>query len=68
MTLRLSLFFKEVYDKIGSELRVRIGDVIPYEELAGLDRKDLLERLRAAVYALEEHTPNPPRRRRKRKT
>ena len=29
MTLRLSLFFKEVYDKIGSELRVQIGDVIP---------------------------------------
>ena len=46
MTFRLSLFFKEVYDKIGSELHVRIGDVIPYSELDGMDRTKLMEHLR----------------------
>ena len=52
LTLRLSLFFKEVYDKIGSDIYVRIGDVIPYKDLDGLDRKDLMEHLRKATYAL----------------
>ena len=64
MTLRLSLFFKEVYDKIGSEIRVRVGDVIPFEKLADLDRKEFMEFLREATYALATHAPNPPRRRR----
>jgi putative hemolysin len=45
MTLRLSLFFKEVYDKIGSELHVRIGDLIPYSDLDGMDRTKLMEHL-----------------------
>jgi putative hemolysin len=70
MTLRLSLFFKEVYDKIGSEIRVRIGELIPYEKLAGLDRKEFMAYLRDVTYALAEQTPNPPkpkRLRRKRK-
>ena len=58
MTLRLSLFFKEVYDKIGSEIQVRVGDVIPYTELEKLDRKDLMEHLREATYALGANLPN----------
>ena len=37
MTLRLSLLFKEVHDKIGSEVHVRIGDIIPYERLATIN-------------------------------
>jgi putative hemolysin len=52
LTLRLSLFFKEVYDKIGSEIQVRVGGVIPYKELEHLDRKNLMEYLRKATYAL----------------
>jgi putative hemolysin len=51
-TLRLSLFFKEVYDKIGSEIHVRLGTPIPYSELAGLDRKAFMEHLRARTYEL----------------
>jgi putative hemolysin len=58
MTLRLSLFFKEVYDKIGSELRVRIGDVIPFSELAHLDRTKLMEHLREKTYALGASIPH----------
>jgi putative hemolysin len=54
LTLRLSLFFKEVYDKIGSEIHVRIGEIIPYKDLNTLDRKDLMEHLRKATYALGE--------------
>jgi putative hemolysin len=58
MTLRLSLFFKEVYDKIGSELRVRIGHLIPYSELAHLDRAKLMEHLRQQTYALGAAIPH----------
>jgi len=58
MTLRLSLFFKEVYDKIGSEIHVRIGEAIPYTELEKLDRKDLMEHLRKATYALGANLPH----------
>src|SRR5882672_10519061 len=58
MTLRLSLFFKEVYDKIGSELHVRIGEVIPYAELAHLDRTNLMEHLRSATYKLGASIPH----------
>jgi putative hemolysin len=57
LTLRLSLFFKEVYDKIGSEIRVRIGEIIPYKDLSSLDRKDLMEHLRKATYALGAGMP-----------
>jgi putative hemolysin len=58
LTLRLSLFFKEVHDKIGSEIQVRIGGVIPYKELEHLDRKDLMEHLRKATYALGADLPH----------
>ena len=58
MTLRLSLFFKEVYDKIGSELHVQIGEVMPYSELESLDRTKLMEHLRAATYKLGTSIPH----------
>jgi putative hemolysin len=58
MTLRLSLFFKEVYDKIGSEIHLRVGQLIPYEDLAKLDRKAFMEHLRKATYALGEGLPH----------
>jgi putative hemolysin len=52
MTLRLSLFFREVYDKIGGDIHIRIGKVIPYADLERLDRKILMEHLRKVTYAL----------------
>ncbi len=58
LTFRLSLFFKEVYDKIGSEIHVRIGELIPYKELAALDRKNVMEHLRKATYALAANLPH----------
>jgi putative hemolysin len=58
MTLRLSLFFKEVYDKIGSELRVQIGDLIPFSELEDLDRTKLMEHLRRKTYELGNSIPH----------
>ena len=55
MTLRLSLLFKEVVDKIGSEIAVAIGKPVPAKKLAGFgDRKALIEHLRDATYALED--------------
>lgn len=62
MTLRLSLLFKEVHDKIGSEIRVRIGDVIPYDMLATIsDRYAFMDHLKNATYALGADTPDPPK-------
>src|SRR4029077_19363534 len=58
LTLRLSLFFKEVYDKIGSEIQVRIGEVIPCQGLEAFDRKDLMEHLRKATYELGASLPH----------
>ena len=62
MTLRLSLLFKEVHNKIGSEIRVRIGDVVPYESLAAIhDRHSFMQHLRQLTYALGAGVENPPR-------
>lgn len=57
LTLRLSLLFKEVHDRIGSAVYLRIGDVIPYERLAGLERAGLMEHLRKSTYALAADIP-----------
>jgi putative hemolysin len=55
MTLRLSLLFKEVHDRIGKTLRLRIGRRIPYTELAAIkDRKELMDFLRTETYALRD--------------
>jgi putative hemolysin len=67
MTLRLSLLFKEVRDKIGSEIRVRIGDLIPYERLAEInDRQSFMDHLRHRTYALGADMPRPSKQRVKR--
>lgn len=67
MTLRLSLLFKEVHDRIGSDMVLRIGKRIPYEELKAItDRKQLMEFLRDRTYALESEVPKLKRRRRRR--
>jgi putative hemolysin len=62
MTLRLSLLFKEVHDKIGSEVRVRVGDVVPYDSLATItDRYAFMQHLRDVTYALGKGVQNPPK-------
>ena len=67
MTLRLSLLFKEVHDRIGSEVHVRIGDVMPYDRLRRFtDRYQFMDYLKRSTYALGLGLPNPPRSRVKR--
>jgi putative hemolysin len=67
MTLRLSLLFREVRDSIGGEVVVRVGDVIPFETLSGIeDRQQLMNVLRKATYALGQGLP-PTRKRAKHK-
>ncbi|MEJ0026769.1 MAG: lysophospholipid acyltransferase family protein [Rhizomicrobium sp.] len=58
VTLRLSLLFKEVHDRIGSEVYVRLGDVLPYERIAGInDRQSVMDRLKEITYSLGETMP-----------
>lgn len=67
MTLRLSLLFKEVHDRIGERLTIRIGKRIAYETLKGFsDRKELMAFLRDQTYALESAVPPKSKRRRRR--
>ncbi len=62
MTLRLSLLFKEVHDMIGSEVVVRIGQPIQYDQLPDMsDRQAFMSRLREMTYALGAGVPNPPK-------
>ena len=60
LTLRLSLFFREVYDKIGGEIHIRIGKAIPYADLERLDRKTLMGHLRNVTYELGGGLPEGP--------
>ncbi|HVP85213.1 MAG TPA: lysophospholipid acyltransferase family protein [Rhizomicrobium sp.] len=54
MTLRLSLLFKEIHDRIGTEVRVRVGEVIGFEALPpAADRQAFMLGLRERTYALE---------------
>jgi putative hemolysin len=67
MTLRLSLLFKEVHDRIGAELPVRIGDVVPFQRLSNItDRHQFMDYLKDMTYALGLGVPNPPKSRIKR--
>ncbi|MGA9797208.1 MAG: lysophospholipid acyltransferase family protein [Rhizomicrobium sp.] len=53
MTLRLSLLFKEVHDRIGGEVHVRVGAVIPYDKVAAIgDRQEFMNYLRERTYEL----------------
>jgi putative hemolysin len=62
MTLRLSLLFKEVHDKIGSEIQVRLGEPIAFDNLPSMsDRHAFMARLREMTYALGEGVPAPPK-------
>jgi putative hemolysin len=65
MTLRLSLLFREVRDSVGSEVVVRVGEVIPFETLSRIeDRQQIMNVLREATYALGKDLP-PGRKRAK---
>jgi putative hemolysin len=60
MTLRLSLLFKEVHNKIGSEVVVRIGEAVPFERLPAMtDRQAFMGQLREMTYALGTGVPEP---------
>src|SRR5579862_5990518 len=62
MTLRLSLLFKEVHDRIGSEVVIRIGETVPFERLpATSDRQLFMSHLREITYALGAGVSNPPK-------
>jgi putative hemolysin len=67
MTLRLSLLFKEVHDRIGSEILVRAGEVVPFDQLGSIeDRHEFMDQLKRMTYALGSGVPNPPKPRIKR--
>jgi putative hemolysin len=57
LTLRLSLVFRETARRIGTDLKVRVGKPIPFEEIEHLtDRDDLIRELRKRTYALAKPT------------
>lgn len=51
-TLRLSLLFKEVHDRIGAEIRMHPGYPIAFAQLGHLGSEDLMRELRARTYGL----------------
>jgi putative hemolysin len=54
MTLRLSLLFHEVVNKMGGEVKLRIGAPQSYDQLAHFhDRRALTDHLRSLTYALQ---------------
>lgn len=60
-TFRLALFFKEVADKIGWTIGVRVGDAITYEKLSHIkDRAVLCHELRTITYKLGGMDTLPP--------
>jgi len=60
MTLRLSLLFKEVHNRIGSEVVVRLGEAVPFERLPAIaDRQAFMGHLREMTYALGTGVPDP---------
>lgn len=59
-TLRLSLFFREVARRIGTDLNIRIGEVIKFKDIENIkDREELCLHLWKEVYALGGHTEFP---------
>jgi len=58
MTLRLSLIFKEVHDRIGSDVHIKIGEVLSYDRLAGInDRQSVMDKLKEITYSLGDGVP-----------
>lgn len=63
LTLRLSLLFHEVHNKIGTNVCAGIGDVIAYHELP-TDRIAMMQYLRTATYMLAGTTVCAPSKKR----
>lgn len=62
-TIRLSLFIKELADRIGSRVGVKIGNPIQYSELSHLnDKIEIVHYLRTETYKLGGMTTMPPAR------
>ena len=60
-TFRLSLFFKELADKIGSHVGVVIGDTISYDRLESIkDKAQMLNYLRNETYRIGGMESLPP--------
>ncbi|HLW90676.1 MAG TPA: lysophospholipid acyltransferase family protein [Roseiarcus sp.] len=60
LTLRLSLIFREVKNRIGTALPVAIGEPIPFDAIARIkDRQTLADHLMAITYALGRIAPGP---------
>jgi len=56
MTLRLSLLFREVVNKMDREVALSIGAPLDYAQLAAFrDRRALTEHLRALTYAPQSY-------------
>ena len=61
MTLRSSLLFHEVVQRMHSELHVRVGEIVPHEVLGRFtDRQDLIDHLRQKTYELGGIGPHSP--------
>lgn len=57
LTLRLSLIIHEVNKKMGDTLRLSIGNPIPYQQLAGIKkRQELTDHLRNVTYGLSQRS------------
>lgn len=62
MTLRLSLLFKEVHARIGTDFDVKIGAPIPHARVTAIaDRQAMMQWLRDQTYALGGLTPETMR-------
>jgi putative hemolysin len=62
LTVRLSLIFHEVKNKIGAAMPVAIGEPIPFPELAAvMDRHEFTDVLRRRVYGLRPIPLTPAR-------
>jgi putative hemolysin len=57
-TMRESLLFKEIARRIGSDVPIRVGQVMPYANLERFtDRRELIEYLRRVTYELGGRDP-----------
>jgi putative hemolysin len=58
MTLRISLLVRETLSRMGSNIHVRIGEVLPFDALGATDDpKRLVARLRQLTYAIAPDRP-----------
>lgn len=55
LSFRLGLLLNEIRNKMGKDIKVNIGNPIPYEEMAKIkDRQELLNHLRKVTYSLKD--------------